>query len=434
MQLTTPNRPSVALVAATMLVVVASLCVGALVVRAPIAAFGLVAAVAAAAAVLRAGKVVVAQITLASLPWLVIFDQLIPSLLRTFVTAAAAAAVVALVSPLRYRRAAGPVAAALFGVSVLAHAVFATMSDQYIQAAKYVIFPTLVVAVVSERATIELPRVRTAVFGSAAAAMVVHLALVGAGLGSTGTYYGIGEKLGFAPSIPQELSLLSAIVAAAGLVIAKRLPAQIALFGLGALPAVLTGVRAALVSVVLLLLIHIVRNGLSPRGVAVVAGVIALMAAGGGLDTITARFHREAASFSSVGTAGSGRGEIYTAALNYFEKSGPVAWAGGTGLRSIIAAELREIGVPLVGHTDLLEVGVQFGIFTLLVWLVMWAALFRSGLRTMLLVPIAVFSVVNGTMEYVAPLTLALVLAAACVEPPGVAAPAAAPWRRGSRA
>ena len=118
--------------------------------------------------------------------------------------------------------------------------------------------------------------------------MAVHLAIIGAGLGSTGTYYGIGEKLGFAPTIPTELSLTAVVVAAAGLVSARRVSLQVAFFALGALPAILSGVRAGLLSVVVVLLIYLLSSRLSARKIAIVVAAVVLVFVTGASDTITA--------------------------------------------------------------------------------------------------------------------------------------------------
>jgi O-Antigen ligase len=394
-----------------------SFAVGALVTRSPMAAVGLVCAMGVAAGVARSGLLLSAQLLVASLPWMVILDELVPPLLRTFTTAAAALAVLVLVMPLRYRNSAILIGVTLFFAPVLGQVIFATNGEQFIQASKYAVLPSTALAVTSQRSEEVFPAFRNIVLGSALAAMAVHLAIAAAGLGFTGTYYGIGEKLGFAPTIPHELSLIGAVVAAAGLVSARRVSVQVAFFALGALPAILSGVRAGLLSVIVVLLIFLLSSRLSARKIAIVVAAVALVFATGAVDAITARFDREAGTFTSIDEAGSGRGGLYRIALEGWADAGPGAWVFGAGLRSIPRFELQELGAEFVAHTDILEVGVQLGLIGLLGWLLIWGALLRAGLKNLVLVPVLVYAIVNGAIEYVAPLLLALLLAAACRAP-----------------
>jgi hypothetical protein len=401
-----------------LLAVAVALPVGALITRSPLAAVGLVSVVGLAVGVVRLGLLVPAQLLVASLPWMVILDGLIPPLLRTFTTAVAAVALLVLVAPLRYRSPTIIIGVTLFFAPVIGHLIFATDSEQFIQASKYAVLPTVALAVASRQSREVLPAFRNVVLGSALAAMAVHLAIIGAGLGSTGTYYGIGEKLGFAPTIPTELSLTAVVVAAAGLVSARRVSLQVAFFALGALPAILSGVRAGLLSVVVVLLIYLLSSRLSARKIAIVVAAVVLVFVTGASDTITARFDREASEFSSVESAGSGRGGLYRVALEGWADAGPGAWVFGAGLRSVPEFELQELGASFVAHTDILEVGVQLGLLALLGWGMIWGAVLGAGLRNLVLAPVLVYSVVNGALEYVAPIALALVLAAACQPTP----------------
>jgi O-Antigen ligase len=402
---------------AALLAVALALAVGALITRSPLAAVGLVSVVGLAVGVVRLGLLVPAQLLVASLPWMVILDGLIPPLLRTFTTAVAAIAVLVLVMPLRFRTPTIVIGVTLFFAPVIAHVFFATDGEQFIQASKYTVLPIVALAVTSRRCREVLPAFRNVVLGSALAAMAAHLAIIGAGLGSTGTYYGIGEELGFAPAIPHELSLTAAVVAAAGLVSARRVSVQVAFFALGALPAILSGVRAGLLAVVVVLLIFLLSSRLSARKIAIVVAAVALVFATGAVDAITARFDQEGSEFASVESAGSGRGGLYRVALEGWADAGPGAWVFGAGLRSVPEFELQELGASFVAHTDILEVGVQLGLLALLGWGLIWGAVLAAGLRNLVLAPVLVFSIVNGALEYVAPLVVALVLAAACQDP-----------------
>jgi hypothetical protein len=396
----------------------AAVAVGVLLTRSPLVAAVSVAAVAVSAGIVRFGRLAPAQLALASLPWLVVFDAQIPPLLRTFTTTAAAIAVLALVAPLRYERLTVCLGAFTFVTLVLGNAVVATQAEELIQAAKYLIFPAMALAVVSLGGREQLPHTRKVLLGSGLAAMGAHLTIVAVGLGETGSYYDIGERLGFAYEIPQEVGLMGVTVGAAGLVAARRMSAQVAFFALGALPAVLTGVRAGLLAALVVLVAFLLRSRLNARALTILAGVVCLFFVTGAVDTVATRFAKEAGTFSSVETAGSGRGAIYQVALENWAESGPRGWVVGTGLLSIPGFELEDLGVALIGHSDFIEVSVQLGLVGLLAWLLIWFALLRAGLQTVILMPIAVYAVVTGSLAYVASLTVGLTLAAAWSEEP----------------
>ena len=356
----------------------AALAVAFLIPRSPLLAATPVVAVAAVAGIARFGRLLPVQLTLVTLPWLVVFDELIPPLLRTLMTAAAAIALLAYVAPLSYDRWMTWTGAVVFVAIVLAHGVFAVHGEQLIQAAKYLIFPAIALAVVSRRGRELLPGIRDVLLASALAAMAAHLVVALLGLGSSGTYYGVGEKLGFASRSPAEMSLLAVVVAGAGLASTQRSDLRIAFFALGALPAILTGVRAALISVILIFFLYAVRSRLSIRTVAAVAVAVAVFFVSGAVETVTSRFTKEASSYSSVSSVGSGRGAIWDAALTNWAEAGPQGWLFGTGLRSVAYAQLEEFGVAFVGHSDVIEVGAQLGIVGLLGWLLIWLGLLLS--------------------------------------------------------
>jgi hypothetical protein len=391
---------------------------GALVAKSPPAGIGLVALVCAAAVATRITRLGIVELSLAALPWLVIFDGLMPSLLKTFVAAVAAAAMLWLAMPLRYRRYLGPTAAVLFMVVLFANVVFSTESDQYVQFAKFLIFPAICLAVLSERGQEELPKARNVILASCLAAMVVHLGIVSAGLGQTGTKYEIGEKLGFGRGILHEMALTFVVIAAAGLVSSRRVLFQAGFFALGAVPALLTGVRSALLALLIVVLIFVLRSHLSRRSLATVMVILIAAMASGGIQIVQNRFDQESQQESSLSSAGSGRGEIWKAAAEPWWNSGPPQWLFGTGLRSIEKQELQNLGKVFIGHSDLVEVGVQLGIVGLSLWALLWFALLRSPLENIVLVPLIVYSVVNGSIEYVAPTALGLAFAAACRPPP----------------
>lgn len=391
---------------------------GALAARSPLAGVAVVSLFGAGAAASRLTRLGAAELLLAALPWLVIFDGPLPALVRTFVTTGAAIALLALSVPLKYRRMLGPVAAGLFAAVVVGNAIFATDADQLTQVAKYLIFPAVAAAVLSERGQEQLPRARNFVLASCFVALAVHLGIVAAGLGETGTKYDIGEKLGFGRGIVHEMALTFVVVAAAGLVSSRRMPVQLAFFALGAVPAMLTGVRSALLALLVVVLIFVVRSRFDRRALAVVVAILAVAFASGAAQIVQERFEKESRTETSLSSAGSQRGAIWSVAVTPWWNAGPPEWLFGTGLGSIEEAENRELGTPYFGHSDLVEVGVTLGLVGLFFWALLWMALLKAPLEGIVLVPLIVYAAVNGAVLYVAPLTLGLAFSAACRPPP----------------
>jgi O-Antigen ligase len=413
-------RPGSGAISAAAYALAVSLAVatGALLVRSPAAGVALVGAVGIGATASRLTRLGAVELLVGLLPWLVVFDGLLPSLLKTFVTTAAAIALLGLALPLHYRRVLGPVAAGMFVAVVLCHGIFATEVEQYQQVAKYLIFPAVALAVLSERGQELLPKARNFILASCLAALTVHLGVIAAGLGQTGTKYEIGEKLGFGRGIVHEMTLTFVVVAAAGLVSSRRLPVQLAFFSLGAVPALLTGVRSAVLALFVVILIYCIRVRFDRRAWIVIVSIVAVAFVSGGAQILATRLAKESKSETSIAAAGSERGAIWTVAVTPWWNAGPPQWLFGTGLGSVEAAEIRELGTPFFGHSDLIEVGVTFGLTGLFAWGLLWFGLLRSPLESIVLVPLIVYALVNGSMLYVAPLTLGLVFSAACRAPP----------------
>lgn len=388
--------------------------VGAAAAKSPAAGIGIVGLVCAAAVAVDMTRLRLVELTLAALPWLVVFDALMPSLLKTFVATAAVASMLWLSVPLRYKRMMGPIAAVLFIATMCANVVFATDSSQLIQFAKFLIFPTAALAVLSDGGQERLRGAHKVVMGSCLAAMVVHLGVIAAGLGQTGTKYNIGEKLGYGRGIVHEMTLTFVVIAAAGLVSSKRLSLQITFFALGAIPALLTGVRSALLALIVVLFIFIVRLGLSKKALITVVVLFAAAFVSGGVQIVQNRFEQSSKQETSIASAGSGRGAIWKTAFVPWWNSGPKEWLFGTGLRSIEKRELEELGAALVGHSDVIQVGIEFGLVLFIFWLLVWLALLRAPLENIVLVPLIVYALVNGSIEYVAPVTLGLAFSASC--------------------
>ncbi|MBS1878074.1 MAG: O-antigen ligase family protein [Actinobacteria bacterium] len=385
--------------------------VGVLVVKSPPAAVAFVGLIAVGIATLRYGTFAAAASAFALLPWMVTFEGVLPNQVGTLIASAGAAVLLTLVWPLEFESRLIPFAAFLFVGVTLGHLALSSDKEQFFQAAKYLDFAGVALATTSTRGRELMPRFKRPVYGSCVAAMGVQLLVIMAGLGRVGTYYHAGERLGFTGEAPHPLALMTMVIAAAGLCTSTSLRKGL-LFALGAVPSAFTGVRSALFGLFAALLTFLGKSDAKLRA-ALVLGVIATVAfATGALDVLTHRIANQGSEFSSLATAGSGRGEIWTAALRGWEHAGPWAWGLGTGLRSIPAFELKELGVELIGHSDIVEVLVQFGVIGFAGFLGIWLGLLRSPSNSIILVPILAFGAVNGSLEYVSSLTIGLVLAA----------------------
>jgi len=388
---------------------------GVLIASAPVLAAVALIALGLGISVARNGAVGAVVPAFAALPWMVILEGRIPHAMGTATAALAVGSLLFYVAPLCYRSALLPVASAVFVSVVLVHSVYVVDGEQAIQAAKYSVFAAMVLAVCTDRARELLPPLKKPVLASCLLAMVFHLGVIAAGAGKVSTYYEAGERLGFAADGPHALALMSMIIAAVGLT-AERMRTQIVFFALGAIPVVLTGVRSALLGLAVILVIYVIQSPSKRRALIVLAAVTTAAVAVGGWEVLTTRLSTHPDEFSSITTAGSGRGAIWEIAFNAWGAAGPVAWIFGTGLRSILAFQLTSLGVELVGHSDMVEVLVQLGVVGFAAWLALWLGLLQARLRTLVLLPILAFGLVNGTLEYVAPLTVGIFLAAVCVD------------------
>jgi O-Antigen ligase len=407
-------------------VVVAAVVAGFLTAKSPKDGIAVVAMIGLTAVALRMSRIHLVEFLLALLPWTVIFDSMMPHLLKTFLTAAGALAMLYLAVPLRWERYLGPVTACIFIAIVLSNGVMATQTEEFQQVAKYLIFPAVSLAVLSKRGQEQLPHARNIVLASCLAAMLVQMGIVSAGLGQTGTKYDIGEKLGFARAIVHEMGLTCVVVAAAGLISTKRLPLQVAFFALGAVPAMLTGVRSALLALIVVIAIFVIRSKFDRRSLTIVALVLVVAIATGGAQVVINRFNAKSPDQTALASGGFGlseRNEIWSIALDAWGEASPPHWVYGLGLGAVEEAEIRKLGKPLFGHSDVVEIVVALGFIGLAAWIILWIALLASPLEGIVLIPIIVYAVVNGSIEYVAPLTLGLFFAAACRPPPELEAP-----------
>lgn len=380
----------------------------------PMVAGAATAGVAVVAVAWRLGALAITALALALLPWMVILEGVMPRLMGTFATTAAAIGLLLCVAPLRFRSVLIPLSATGFVGIVIAHVLYANDGEQYIMAAKYMIFPALAIAVCSENAREVLPRLKIPLIASCMAAMSLHIVLIALSIGRVNTYYGVGERLGLSADWgPHALALLTTMIAGAGLAV-QRPALRISLFALGAVPALMTGVRSAQLGILIMLLVFLWQSSSKWRSFGVLFAAIAIAVVSGAADVVTTRFVSESAEFSSFSSAGSERGLIWTVALSGWEAAGPLAWFFGAGLRSVVEFEIAAIATDLVGHSDFVEVVVQLGIVGFVAWVGLWIGLLRARLAPTILLALLAFGLVNGSLEYLPALAVGLCLAAAC--------------------
>jgi hypothetical protein len=393
--------------------VAAGLLTGALTVVSTPAAVGMVVLSLAACVIVRAGAVGVSAITVGLLPWLVVFGDLLPHLTKT-IAAATAAVTFAIVAKPKGDKTPYSILLRL-GIVLLLVPVAISLARQgtgaqFIQAAKYLIFPTMVLAVTSSAASEQLGSIRRAVLWSGGLAVSLEVFLGLAGFGNIGTTYHAGDITGFGN--PHDVGLLASCLAAGA--VASRLSTtwRFALLGVTTIGTVLTGVRSALLGLALLAVGMMIAARVKVRAVALVALCVAAVFAIGADQVVVHRFERSQSrgEFLQFSTYGSGRGAIYRSALHHYITAPPGELIFGTGLRTIRQFEEEDLGGAFVGHSDVIEVLVQLGAFGFLGLLLIWFVLFRRVGTMMPLLPLVAFSLTNGSLEYLAPVVVALVL------------------------
>ena len=269
--------------------VVASGGVGALVMYAPGAAALSVAGVVGVYFCVSAGLFGVGAILVGVLPWLVVFDRELPPLLKTFWAGAAAAVILLLAVPRKHDSATERLGWAIgcMAVPVTISLVLEGTGQQIIQAAKYLIFPTLVVAVVLGTDRVSLRRLAKIGLFSSGAALAVHLAIAAAGLGKVGTKYHSGELLGFASEHELSLFAVSVAAGAAGTGVSGRLRPLV--LGLAVIAAFATGVRTGVVALFALGVVLLVRTRLNIRTVALITLAFAALLVSGAWNVVAER-------------------------------------------------------------------------------------------------------------------------------------------------
>lgn len=376
------------------------------------AAFGLVVMIGVGAVVACSGLFGMTCVLAGVLPWAVVLTDVIPKLTETFTAGTTMVALLLVAAP----RADGSRASTrlrlgmiLFFTPVVIGLARDPGGPQFIQATKYLVFPFTVLAVTEGTNHLALARLKMVALASGAAAISVNLLMGSAGLNHS--YYHAGDIQGLGSQ--HDIALLAGAVTAASLgmrAVGKWAPVS----AVGAIATIATGVRSTLPGLLLVALVRMFQAGARVRTLIVIGAVGVAIFASGASNIVLNRFAQdeESGQFSSFGNLGSGRGTIYVTAVDAWWASSPVNWVVGTGLRSIPAFEDQRLGQGDVGHSDVIEVGVQIGLMGLAGLVLIWWALIaraRSKLPLLVLVPFALF---NGALEYGAPLVVTLLLTA----------------------
>jgi hypothetical protein len=368
---------------------------------------------AALAAMARGGLLGLAQLSVATLPWLVVAGEDLPRLTKTFTAAGVTALVILVAVP----RSDGSkrsfflrLGVICFYGPVLLSLARGGYSDQFIQAAKYAVFPAIVIAMTEATNRRGLISLATVALASGLVAISANLASDVAGFGGFANYsasqisdYG-GEH---------DISLMAGALTAASLVASRSLKWSPAV-AVGAIATVATGVRSALPGLALAAITRMFAAGARLQTMMLVSlGVVAIFVSGAAAVVgARLRIGENRGEFESFGALGSGRGEIYLTAIDSWRTASPIEWFIGTGLRSIPRLEEEKLGEALVGHSDLVEVGVQLGIIGLIGLLLIWCVLIAGARSKTPLLVLASFALFNGALEYGAALVITVLLTA----------------------
>jgi O-Antigen ligase len=368
--------------------------------------------VVALAALARLGPLGVGLLLAATQPWLIVAGERLPRLTETFAAGALTAVVILVVAP----RSDGSNRAFLLRVGIVCFYAPVLLSlgqegsgEQFIQAAKYAVFPAIVLAVTEATHYRSLMSIRKAVLWSGIAAVGVNLLLGVTGFDAG--RYGAGEIVGLGGA--HDVALLAGCVTAAFLAESRSLKSSPAI-AVGAIATVATGVRSTLPGLAVLAIGRMIVAGARIRTMVVVALALVAVFASGAADVVEARFKsgESGGEFESFSAFGSGRGGVYETAFESWRDASPVHWFIGTGLRSIPQFEKEKLGTALVGHSDVVEVGVQLGIVGLIGLIMIWWVLFVSARSKAPLLVLASVAVFNGSLEYSGALVIAVLLTA----------------------
>jgi len=353
----------------------------------------------------------IAVIMTATLPWLVALEVILPRLTVTFFAAATTGAIFIVAAP----RLGQSTSAFAFRVGVVLFFVPVLLSlgrqefwsPGVIQASKYVVFPVIVLAILFGTNRSGMYRLRNVALASSAVALAFNLVLGFSGLANT-TYYQAGEVLGLGSE--HTLALLGGCVAAAGLASISTSIYWAPVVAIGAVATVATGVRSALPGLALAILVRLVHGRVRFRVFVLVGLATVAVFASGAAKVVQARFQyaETRGEYSSFSSFGSGRGSIYEAAISAWWNGGPLDWFLGTGLRTIPALVQAVLGGAFVGHSDLVEVGVQLGLIGLTGFILIWVVLVVKAESKLPLLIVASMAIFNGALEYNGALVLGL--------------------------
>jgi O-antigen ligase len=362
------------------------------------------------------GPVRFTSILMAALPWLVLFLDLTPKLTLTLTSAMAVLLLLSVTRPRANVSTLAWIGISLFLVALLAAAIESTTSEQLIEASKYLLFPVMAAIVCSPSGRRRLVGMRRPMLYSGIAAMTAQAATIILHLGQEGTYYGAGEQLGLATEGPHELALIGVIVAVACLVSIRDIRWRLVAASIAAMPALATGVRSALVALVISLLALAIKARFRPSVVLSIAAISAGIIFSGVGTIIVTRYERGQArgEYTSFATTGSGRGALWTVTLHQWQASGARGIVFGSGLRSIERIVEQNLGRANTAQSDLVTVLVELGILGLVAWLLIWLAIVRSGINWLVLLPLASYALTNGSLEYVGAVVFGIALAGAC--------------------
>jgi hypothetical protein len=379
----------------------------------PMAAAALVALIVIGALAIRTGVMGMTVLLVAALPWVVVFGAVLPKLAETFTAGLAVLLLLVVTVP----RSDGSKASrrlrlglALFYAPVVIGLGRMPGSAQFIEAAKYLVFPLTVLAVTEGTNHAALARLGRVALISGAIAVTANLLLGVSGLNHS--YYAAGDIDGLGGE--HDVALLAGAVTAAALGMGTNVR-WAGTSAVGAVATIATGVRSTLPGLLLVVLARMFKSGARGRNILLVGVVVGAVLVSGVGNVLVQRFDREQqlGQFSSFNNLGSGRGGIWTTALHAWYDGPPGNWVIGSGLRSVDAIEQQATGTAVTGQSDLIQAGVELGLVGLAGLTLIWWTLIaraRSKLPLLVLLPFALF---NGALEYGAPLMVALLLTVA---------------------
>lgn len=405
-----------------------SLCVslGAAVSRGPtgseIAAAVVAVGGASAIACALAGLDGLALLALAVVPWFVVLLNVTPRLTLTIAAAAAAVLLLTRASLDASDTRLALLGAAIFAAAMMLSLAAAPSSAAFIEAAKYCVFPVMVVAVSSETTVRWLAARREILIASGMGAIALQLAAVLLHVGPAGIYYhagtyaNAGVSLGFVSDAPHEMALVGVTVAAAVLITVRDLRAKVALAAIAIVPALDSGVRSAAVALIAVAIVLAVRPR-GARGLRASLVTVGIVIVASGAATVVARriaLGVTAGEFSTFASSGSGRGALTIAGLHAVTTTGVLGVLFGHGLGSDTVSIQQALGVAVGTQSDFLSLVIELGLVGLLGWLVCWVALLRARVDWRVLIPLASYAVTNGDLQYVGAVVFAIALAGAC--------------------